>query len=112
MKTKFASKVNPFTGQSVTKLTSVNTSALKVESMPYPGMKRNTGSKYEEVFTKLKPGQCVVCSPDDTNRISAALRKYHENRNAHPIVRSIAKCEDGKGRVWLIRADQKLKAAA
>lgn len=114
IKTKFATP-NPFAPlRKATPKTDIKVSSLAIEATPYnPVGRRSTASKYDSVFAKLKVGECVVCAPEAVASINSALRKYHQKLGAYAIVRSITKCNDGKGRVWLMRVDslQQRKAA-
>jgi len=80
---------------------------LKVEhDTPLPRFKSRNTDKYGPVFSKLKPGSCVVCLPDETPRIAQSLRKVLE-LGKYPVLKdtkvvSRHHCDDGHGRVWLM----------
>ncbi|MGS1116906.1 hypothetical protein [Castellaniella sp. UC4442_H9] len=81
---------------------------LEIDTTPYP-TRRKVGSKYDEVFAALLPGQCVKCDSAKTNSISQALRKWLEAHGKTGYrVRHIVKCDDGAGRVWLLREPLKM----
>lgn len=64
--------------------------------------------KYDLLFSKMKPGQCIKCEPDETQRLSNALRTWiKRRRKAHQFeVRSVARyTTDQRGRVWLLPKD-------
>jgi hypothetical protein len=82
-------------------------STLKIANDPLPPTRTPPMSKYEEVFSKLKPGQCLICEPDHASRIRAALDKWLKNRmktgfqtKAHSHYPT-----DRKGRVWLLNKE-------
>jgi hypothetical protein len=81
----------------------VDASMLRVEhNRPLPTGVRLVKSKYDELFSQLKAGSCIVCESDEINRISNALRKYLSVRNKPLMVRAVTRCDDGHGRVWAV----------
>jgi len=58
-------------------------------------------SKYHDLFTKLKPGQRLVCNVGDAPKLKCALDKWLKN-NGHKDAKTAARmrCDDGKGGVW------------
>jgi hypothetical protein len=105
MKTKFVG-AHPF-GALAPKSLTIDVARLKIESTPYqPEGRRSIASKYTRLFSKLSEGQCIVCEPKETGSVRAALQKHYKNRKAHPIIRTISHCEDGKGRVWLVKLEK------
>lgn len=81
---------------------------IEIDTTPYP-KRRVIGSKYDQTFSDLEPGQCVKCEPERTNSVSNALRKWLENHDKKGFrVRHIVRCEDGYGRVWLLREPVKM----
>lgn len=81
---------------------------LEIDTTPYP-KRRTVGSKYDALFSALEPDQCVKCDPANTNSVSNALRKWLEVHGKSGYrVRHIVKCEDGFGRVWLLRKAVKM----
>lgn len=85
--------------------------SLQIEDTPWPGVIRSTASKYQHLFEAMRSGQCIACNSSESSAIAAAMRKHFKSRGRNPIIRTQSKCEDGKGRVWLIRADPVLRAA-
>lgn len=76
---------------------------LSIANDPMPGH-RATPNKYAELFSRLKPGQCIVCEGMQAGKIACALRKYVAEAGKSNIVRSTGRYDDGKGRVWLLAA--------
>lgn len=83
----------------------VNPDTLTICDDPLPAHRARPGCKYEAKFRPLKIGQAIKCQPTDVNRVANALRKYLEASPAL-LVRSIRDYGDGKGRVWLVKADK------
>lgn len=84
----------------------VNVSALTVEDKPYdPYWKTKRGeSAYEEIFSKLKLGQCVACQPGECGAVASAMASWFRRRGQKILTRQINKDPvDGKGRVWLYK---------
>lgn len=60
--------------------------------------------KYDAVFRKMKPGQCVRCTPESANSVANALRKWIlNNSDATKYGVKTVRCypTDGMGRVWM-----------
>jgi hypothetical protein len=99
-------KVNPFTGEKLSKIAKakyVPAEKLVIASDPLPTGKLKATGKYEDIFGKIKYGQCVICEPDDVIRVSKAMRVWLEKNYMKGHVRSATNYEkDGKGRVWLM----------
>lgn len=78
---------------------------LQIEhNTPLPSFRNRESDKYFPLFSKLKPGSCLVCLPAETPRVAQALRKVLE-QGKYPAIKgckvlSRAHCEDGHGRVW------------
>ncbi len=79
---------------------------------PLPTHRASPGNKYHSVFGVMKPGQCLKCKPDEVGRIQAAMRKYVQVRKIKVTVRTIKDYGDGKGRVWMLPIENKLKVGA
>lgn len=87
-------------------------SMLEVCDDPIPAHRASAGNKYEAVLKTLKLGQCIKCAPSEIGRISSALRKYIAVNKNNATVRTIKNYGDGKGRVWMLAIEKKLKVAA
>lgn len=111
--TTFVGKTNPFTGAPQVKLSRIDPAKLVISNDPMPAH-RASPNKYAEIFGRLKPGQCIICEPDQASKLSTALKKHVQQAGQTHIVRSTSRFEaDGKGRVWLIAvAPVKAKRAA
>lgn len=101
VKTTFAGKKNIFTGEALRSCKPVDPSSLSISNDPVMDGRAAPVSKYEAIFRKLKPGQCVVCEPQQADKINAALRKWLD-QNGFPVnTRATSRYPaDGKGRVW------------
>lgn len=76
---------------------------LEIDNTPFPA-RRMMASKYDEVFAKMHPGQCVKVSTDSVDRVAHSMRKWlQKNNKANDLrVRTISKMPDGYGRVWMM----------
>ena len=100
---KAQAKVSPFPTAIKKRTEPVDASMLRIEhNQPLPTGVRLVKSKYDELFSQLKAGSCVVCESNEINRISNALRKYLSTRNKPLMVRAVTRCDDGHGRVWAL----------
>ena len=72
--------------------------------------------KYGPVFSRLKPGQCIKCEPNQAPTLATALKKWVVDKKLPCVVRATSRYTDGKGRVWLLAdpkaKDSKIKAVA
>lgn len=95
--TKFAGNVNPFTGH---KLTDMN---IEICNDPFV-IRKTTGSIYDELFDKLKIGQCLKCKADDVDKTVSALRTYVKRKQLKAKVKSTEMYTnvEPKGRIWLL----------
>lgn len=110
MKTSFAGK-NPFKEKKAVSFVDIN--SLVIGNDPHQPVRARTEKKYEPLFEKMKPGQCIVCKPEDAGKIAHAMTQWIKATKFNGVARSTSKYEtDGKGRVWLIAFPTKLKAAA
>lgn len=85
------------------KVTRIDPTKLTIGTDPMPAH-RASPNKYADIFGRLKPGQCIICEPEQAAKLSTALKKYITT-SAHSkcMVRSTSRFDaDGKGRVWLI----------
>ena len=86
------------------KLTRIDPTKLTIGDDPMPAH-RASPNKYADIFGRLKPGQCIICEPDQAAKLSTSLKKYLQQAGQTHIVRSTSRFEkDGMGRVWLIAA--------
>ncbi len=110
MQTQFFNKTNPWTQQKMTKANkpamSLQLSDLSISSDPLPTRRANPAGKYTEIFSKLKPGQCIKCPKGTAGRLGQALRKWIDQNNTGQRVSSTENYPaDGAGRVWLLNAE-------
>lgn len=115
MKTTFANAHSPFGPTPKRQSKPVDVDALKIANDPMTGRKLTAAPKYEQIFSKLKAGQCIVCQPGEAAKISHALNNWLKNQNKTNVVRSCNRYEkDGLGRVWLFEpvSTANLKAVA
>lgn len=85
-------------------LSHIDASMLSVEhGTPIPEGRRVYG-KYDNLFESMKFGSCVACEPKEMNSVANALRKYLQRQKRQGKVVSVSRCEDGKARVWLVKA--------
>lgn len=88
-----------------------NPDTLEICDDPLPSHRASAGNKYEPTLKKLKLGQAIKCLPAEVGRVAGAMRKYIENNKIQANVRTIKDYGDGFGRVWMLAAEKKLKAA-
>lgn len=85
-------------------------STLRIVDEPYKDGRASPVSKYEAIFSALKPGQRLVCQHGSASRLSAQLRNWLEKKgHKNVIVRARERCDDGLGGVWWIQEDPKPK---
>jgi hypothetical protein len=80
---------------------------LKIANDPLPPTRTVPKSKYDELFSQLKPGQCIVCQPQQASRVGSALKKWLENRMVKNMtIRAASRYpKDDMGRVWLLNKE-------
>ena len=88
---------------------------LEVTNDPIP-KKRSLGpGRYDELFSSMKPGQCIKCEPVHTGAIGNALRSWiRKQRKKGLAVKAMSHypgCKENLGRVWLIEAPKDTKPA-
>lgn len=100
--TKFH-KRNPFSGESPNPVKHVDPKTLRISTDECPSS-RTSKYKYDEVFSKLKVGQCVVCEWNEVGRISAAMRSWIKRHDRDNTVKSNSYFSSAAptGRVWLL----------
>ena len=80
---------------------SIDPASLKIVDEAYVAERPPQGSKYDEIFSKLKQGQRIVCGAGHAGRLSQQLRVWLCQRGIDaPLVRCKERCNDGKGGVW------------
>lgn len=85
-------------------------STLRIVDEPYKDGRASPVSKYEAIFSALKPGQRLVCPHGSASRLSAQLRNWLEKKgHKAPQVKSRERCDDGLGGVWWIKEAEKPK---
>ena len=86
-------------------------STLRIVDEPYKDGRSIPVSKYETIFSALKPNQRMVCPSGSASRLSAQLRNWLEKKGVkEPIVRARERCDDGQGGVWWIKEAEKPKS--
>lgn len=113
-KTTFAGR-NPFKPKAPLRF--VDPDDLAIANDPLPTSRAQPEHKYNEKFSKLKPGQCLVCEGEDAAKIAHALGLWLKRHNKDGVVRSTKAYEGAApgskaGRVWLIAEEKRLKVAA
>ena len=84
-----------------TKQGSIDPASLKIVDEAYVAERPPQGSKYDEIFSRLKQGQRLVCGAGHAGRLSQQLRVWLCQRGIDaPLVRCKERCNDGKGGVW------------
>lgn len=78
----------------------VNVEDLKIADDPYVEQRSRPAGKYDELFAKLKPGQCIVCPPDSAPKIKGSLDKWLKANSKEGYARARTRYSDGQGRVW------------
>lgn len=77
--------------------------ALKITDDPVPQRALKSGDKYGEIFGQMKPGQALVCKPEDGPKIANAMRKWIKVRRPGMVVRTVRYYpKDNQGRVWML----------
>lgn len=57
--------------------------------------------KYQALFDRMRPGQCLRCQRGDVGKISQSLRKHFKRHNINAKVKSMTRYPgDSMGRVW------------
>ena len=83
---------------------------LRIVDEPYKDGRATPVSKYETIFSELKPNQRLVCPNGSASRLAAQLRNWLEKKgHKEPIVRARERCDDGQGGVWWIKEAEKPK---
>jgi hypothetical protein len=72
---------------------------------PYKPGRVVTLHKYEAMFYGVKEGDCfrVPGGNKEVSAVALALRHYLKRHQINGIVRQKSVCDDGIGRVWLIK---------
>lgn len=93
--------------------TRIDPAELSICADPIPEHRTVIGSKYDAVFSNLKPGQALKCPPGAApGKLATSLRKFIEKRGMNCDIKTMSDYGDGFGRVWLIAKEAKLKRAA
>jgi len=92
-----------------TKTGSIDPASLKIVDEAYVAERPPQGSKYDDIFSRLKQGQRIVCGAGHAGRLSQQLRVWLCQRGIDaPLVRCKERCDDGKGGVWWLgRKDER-----
>lgn len=117
-KTQFARGGNPFAPKAPkAPMRFVDPDALSIANDPLPSARAKPGHKYDAMFSKLKPGQCLVCEGPDAGKIGHALTTWLKRNGKDGVIRSTKNYEGAvpgskTGRVWLIVPDRVLRKVA
>lgn len=81
---------------------------IVIEDTPYTG--KIVRGKYDSLFEKLKPGQCMRVQREDVSKITSALQQWlkKKGKTGRLRARSVENCEDGYGRVWMLNVPIKM----
>jgi hypothetical protein len=94
---------------------SIEVDLIKISNDAFPGQRSCPEGKYVEMFTKMKPGQCLECEPAEVQPLAAGMRKWlvNQGKDKQFMVRTMTRFpKDGRGRVWLIAKEAKLRQVA
>lgn len=100
-RTTFTSGISPFTGRKTF-------SAILSDDPPPAPASRQGESKYDELFTTMKVGQAIVCTPEEAKQYYAAMRHWLIQNGLYETLRprttkkyKHAKPGTPQARVWL-----------
>jgi hypothetical protein len=111
-KTKFANGQSPFEPKKAPKpkpaprpRTPLDLGGIEKCSDPYDHVRVVKQQKYDALFAGVNEGDCFKVPGGEAERsaLARALRVYLERRGIEGIVRQNGRCEDGIGRVWLLK---------
>jgi len=95
--------------------TPANIDAIVKTQTPYVGTRPDMGSKWAALFDGVKAGDCFEMPSEETARADRALRQYLSKKgytSRDYVIRRRSTCEDGLGRVWVIKLFTPMKVAA
>lgn len=78
----------------------------QIDNTPYTGPKQSQfKGKYTHLFDDLKPGQCIKTDPKTIKNVAKALTRWlaKNDTTGNYYVRQTELCDDGFGRVWLLK---------
>jgi hypothetical protein len=91
----------PWPGKEPKARTSIAVEDLKIASDPYVDHRSRPAGKYDTLFAKLKPGQCIVCQPGKAAIVKTALDKWLKATGKEGVARARSRYpSDNMGRVW------------
>ena len=86
----------------------VDIHSLQIVDDPVQVNRATVSAKYDELFSKLKPGQAIKCQPDEAGKIGNALNTWLKKHSKPGTVKTCRRYEtDGLGRVWLLAPEKK-----
>lgn len=98
--------VSPFpqAARKTSRRSSIDPDMLRIESgKPPPADGTRPGrSKFDALFDRMKPGDCVRCEPSERETVRGAMLKWAKRRGKSIAVRSQSTCADGAARVWML----------
>jgi len=75
---------------------------FEIDTTPFPA-RRIVASKYDEMFSEMRPGQCIKTESDNVGKVCAAMKKWLERKGrTDVVVRSVRRMDDGYGRVYMM----------
>lgn len=83
---------------------------LEICDDPLPSHRASVGNKYEATIKAMKIGQAIKCLPSEIGRVSGAVRKFITVNKVKAKVKTIKDYGDGKGRVWMLAAEDEPKS--
>lgn len=93
------SGTNPFTGAKVKPVHFTDVSSITICSDPVIS-RRIIKSKFNDLFDRLKCGQCLKVKPIDAPKVANAMRDWIKAGNRGGKVSHVSDYGDGMGRVW------------
>ena len=79
----------------------VNVDELSISSDPYVDHRSKPAGKYDALFEKMKPGQCIRCPSEKAANVKTAMDKWLKFTGREGYARARSRYPaDGQGRVW------------
>lgn len=88
----------------------IDPASLHIVDEPYKSSRTTQASKYDAIFSELKPNQRLVCPAGSGSKLSSALKKWLNKKGYQsPLIRARERCEDGNGGVWWLQEEKPKK---
>lgn len=109
--TKFAG-ANPFQINSAPQRKMVdflNVEELTITNDVIPHRRSMPIGKYNGIFEKMAPGQCIRCKTESVGKVCGAMRKFILLKELSLHVKSVIRYDgdEGYGRIWMLKKDGK-----